>query len=77
MKYPFTKISRWNTYENGARVYAVWRYLASDNASIMGFIAKTRRGTWQLDLDTRYYGQRITETERLSEAKQMAKELLA
>ena len=77
MKYPYTSISRWDAYENGSRVYAVWRYIASDNMSIKGFITKTRRGTWQLDLSTRYYGNRITETERLSEAKQMAKELLA
>lgn len=76
-KYPYTKISRWNHYENGSPVYAVWRYLAADNASVRGFITKTKMGAWQLDLATRYYGQRITEVTKFSDAKAMARELLA
>jgi hypothetical protein len=79
-KYPFTKITRWDgppQYENGSPVYAVWRHLAADSASVKGFITKTRRETWQIDLATRYYGQRITEAAKLSDAKVMARELLA
>jgi hypothetical protein len=76
--YPHTKISRWShARENGSPVYAVWRCLVADNASVKGFITKTTRGAWQLDLATRHYGQRITETRKLADAKLMARELLA
>lgn len=77
-KYPSTNITRWDApLENGSPVYAVWRHLAADSASVKGFITKTRRGTWQIDLATRYYGQRITETAKFSAAKAMVRELLA
>ena len=77
-KYPFTNITRLDApLENGSPVYAVWRHLAADSASVKGFITKTRGGTWQIDLATRYYGQRITETAKFSDAKVMARELLA
>jgi hypothetical protein len=77
-KYPFTKITRWDApRENGSSVYAVWRHLAADSASVKGFITKTRGGTWQIDLATRYHGQRITAVVRFSDAKVMARELLA
>jgi hypothetical protein len=77
-KYPYTNITRWNVpLENGSPVYAVWRHLAADSASVKGFITKTKRGTWQIDLATRYYGQRITETDSFTDAKVMARELLA
>lgn len=74
MKYPYTKISRCNTYENGARVYAVWRYLASDNASIKGVITKTPWGTWRIDLNCQCGHH---ETELLSQAKWFTTKLLA
>jgi hypothetical protein len=78
IKYPFTKISFWVApLENGSPVYAVWRHLAADSASVKGFITKTSRRTWQIDLATRYYGQRIIETAKFSDAKVMARELLA
>jgi hypothetical protein len=77
-KYPYTKVMHFNDCrENGLPVYAVWRFLAADNASIKGTITKTLRGTWQVDLDTRHYGQRIAETAKFSVAKVMARELLA
>lgn len=78
--YPFTNITRYDGLpqrENGSPVYAVWRHLAADNASVKGFITKTERGTWQIDLATRCYGQRITETSSFSDAKTMVRELLA
>lgn len=79
-KYPCTNITRYDgppQYENGSPVYAVWRHLAADSASVKGFITKTRRGTWQIDLATRYYGQRITEVASFTDAKVIARELLA
>lgn len=79
-KYPFTNITRYDgppQYENGSPVYAVWRHLATDSASVKGFITKTKRGTWQIDLATRYYGQRITEAASFADAKTMVRELLA
>jgi hypothetical protein len=76
--YPHTKISRWSdARENGSPTYAVWRCLTADNTSVKGFITKTTRGTWQLDLATPFYGQRITEVRKLADAKVMARELLA
>ena len=77
-KYPFTNITRLDApLENGSPVYAVWRHLAADSASVKGFITKTERGTWQIDLATRCYGQRITEATSFADAKIMVRELLA
>jgi hypothetical protein len=73
MKPHFTKISRWDARENGSRVYAVWLYLASDNASVKGFITKTPWGTRKIDLEHQCGHH---ETRLLSEAKRIAKELL-
>ena len=78
--YPFTNITRYDGLpqrENDSPIYAVWRHLAADSASVKGFITKTKRGTWQIDLATRCYGQRITETSSFSDAKVMVRELLA
>ena len=77
MEYPFTNISRLNVYENGSPVYAVWRHLAPQSASLRGCITKTVRGTWQIDLATRHHGQRITEAKQFVDAKRMCRELLA
>lgn len=68
--YPFTRFSRKGE---------VWRHLGPDNQRIVGFIdrKRTRRGPWQIDIATRHYGQRITETRLLADAKQMCRELLA
>lgn len=77
-QYPFTRFSSHNIpHENGGAVYAIWRHLGPENCQIKGYISKTRRGTWQVDIASRYHGQRITETPRFSDAKQMARELLA
>lgn len=78
MSYPYTRFSSNNLpCEHGGCTYAIWRHLGPDNASLVGHISRTRRGTWQVDVATRYYGQRITETIRFADAKQLARELLA
>jgi len=78
MKYPFTRfLSRNLPREYGGATYAVWRHLGPGNCEIKGYISRTRRGTWQVDIASRYHGQRIAETPRFADAKQMARELLA
>jgi hypothetical protein len=78
MQYPCTRFTSRNLpRENGGATYAVWRHLASGNGEIKGYISRTRRGTWQVDITSRYHGQRIAETPRFADAKQMARELLA
>ena len=78
MAYPETRFSSHNLpRENGGATYAIWRHLAPDNQYIAGYISKTRRGTWQVDIATRHYGQRIKETRKFADAKLMARELLA
>ena len=78
MTYPKTTFSAHNLpRENGGATYAVWRHIGPGNSALKGHISRTRRGTWQVDLATRYYGQRITETRYLKDAKRMARELLA
>lgn len=78
MRYPCTTFSSYNIpHENGGAVYAIQRRIGPGNSEIKGYISKTRRGTWQVDIASRYYGQRITETRYLADAKQMARELLA
>ena len=78
MKHPCTRFSSHNLpHENGGATYAIWRHIGSQNPHIAGYISKTRRGTWQIDIATRYHGQRITETASFADAKQMARDLLA
>lgn len=73
MNYPhlgFTKTSTPQEYE-------VWRHLSPHNTLVVGYINRTKRKTWQIDIATRHYGQRITEIKYFEDAKQMARELLA
>lgn len=77
-KYPFTRFSSRNLpRENGGATYAIWRYRGPGDAQLVGHINRNRRGMWQVDIATRYYGQRITETAKFADAKHMARELLA
>jgi hypothetical protein len=77
MPYPFTSFSSRNIpHENGGAVYAVWRYLGPCNGEIKGYISRTRRGTWQVDISSRYHGRRVEETPRFADAKRMACRLL-
>jgi hypothetical protein len=77
MAYPLTRFTSRNLpHENGGATYAVWRHHGPGNCEVKGYISRTRRGTWQIDIATRY-GQRITETPHFSDAKQMVRELLA
>lgn len=77
MKYPATRFTRSGQKENGASVIEIWRSIGPRNESVKGYIAKNLRGMWQVDIATRYYGQRIMECATLSDAKQAARELLA
>jgi hypothetical protein len=76
--YPFVTVRKFNdSHENGSPVYAIWYNHGPRSGYIRGFISKTRQKTWQIDVETRYYGQRIHEVRLFSAAKEMAKELLA
>jgi hypothetical protein len=78
MTYPYTRFSSYNLpRENGGATYAIWRHIGPGNACVKGYISRTRRGAWQIDIASRYHGQRITETARFADAKRMACELLA
>lgn len=78
MKYPRISFSSRNIpRENGGAVYAIIQYRNPQSCQIKGYISKTRWGSWQVDIASRHYGQRITDTKRFADAKQMARDLLA
>lgn len=76
--YPYIHFSSHNLpHENGGATYAIWRFRDPEDCEFKGNISRARRGTWQVDVASRPYGQRIAETARFADAKQMARELLA
>lgn len=77
MKYPYTSISKVDMEkENGSPVYSIWRHIGPSNCSIKGYIAKTRWGTWQIEMTTRYYAFKDTERPTFKEAKELARSFL-
>jgi hypothetical protein len=63
--------------ENGGATYAIWKD-SPDGFCIAGYISKTLRKTWQVDLiKTRHASPYIKETPRFADAKRMAREALA
>ena len=66
--------------ENGGATYAItWRgeYTGRSSATV-GYLSRTRRGTWQVDIAGHWAGRPIIkETARFADAKRMARDLLA
>ena len=81
MMQPVIRFSSYNLpRENGGATYAItWRGEHTGRLPVtVGYLSRTRRGTWQVDIAGHWAGRPIIkETARFADAKRMARELLA